>query len=430
MKRSDTHLGTTHDHFEEKVYTVGILLQGMDELDFAESLDELKRLVETLGGQVLETTTQKREKPSASSYIGKGKAEEIGKHAKELGCTLIAFDTELSGTQIKTLEEITQNRVIDRTGVILDIFHRHARSKESKNQVELASLEYLITRLTRRWTHLERQKGGIGLKGVGERQIELDRRMIRSRISRLKQEIKHAAEERATQRRHRDHFLRVALVGYTNAGKSTLMNNLTLSEVLVEDRLFATLDSTVRVIDPKTRPPILLSDTVGFIDKLPHALVASFRSTLQEVLEADLLLHVVDLSSPRYMEQLEVTRKVLEEIGAGDRPAMLVFNKADLVQEVFLPRILERSYINSVVVSALRPPDMKRLRQALYDYFERDMIEMEVVVPYDNTFLHSRIHEFSKVLETDYVEEGARFKIRIMKSTANWLKLASHVVPS
>jgi GTP-binding protein HflX len=183
------------------------------------------------------------------------------------------------------------------------------------------------------------------------------------------------------------------------------------------------LDSTVRIIDPKTRPPILLSDTVGFIDKLPHGLVASFRATLQEVLEADLLLHIVDLSSTQYLDQMEVTREVLDEIGAGDKPSMLVFNKADLVKEFFLPKLLERRYIDSLVVSALRADDMKRLRDHIYEYFERDMVEMEVVVPYRDTWLQSQIHEYSKVLKKDYLEEGARFKIRIMRSAASWLKL-------
>ncbi len=261
------------------------------------------------------------------------------------------------------------------------------------------------------------------MRGVGERQIELDRRLIRARIARIKGEIAHRAQDRATQRLHRDKFLRVAIVGYTNAGKSTVMNNLTLSEVYVDDRLFATLDSTVRIIDPKTRPPILLSDTVGFIDKLPHALVASFRSTLQEVLEAELLLHVVDLSSPNYLKQLQVTKEVLDEIGAGEKPSMLVFNKADLVKEFFLPKLLERRYIDSLVVSAMRPDDMRRLRESIFNYFERDMVDLEVLVPYRETWLQSQIHEFSKVLEKEYLEEGARFRIRIMKSTASWLKL-------
>jgi GTPase len=342
----------------------------------------------------------------------------------ELGLSLIAFDGELSGSQQRNLEKEVGCRVVDRTGVILDIFSQHARTKEAKNQVELASLEYLATHLTRRWTHLERQKGGIGMRGVGEKQIELDRRLIRARISKLKAELEHFNRDRSTQRLHRgDKFLRVAIVGYTNAGKSTLMNRLTASEVFVDDRLFATLDSTVRIIDPKTRPPILLSDTVGFIEKLPHSLVASFRSTLQEVLEADLLLHVVDLSADTYSNQIEVTNEVLKEIGAGDKPSLLVFNKADLVKEYFLPKILERSYIGSVVVSSFRPADMIRTRNAIYDFFERDMVEMEMVVPYQDTWLQAQIHEYSKVLKKDYLEDGAHFRIRVMRSTASWLKL-------
>jgi GTP-binding protein HflX len=341
VKRHDpSEFGFRHADAEEKVYTVAVQLPDDSPDDVESSLEELQRLIETLGGEVLESTIQRRDRPSPASFIGTGKAAEVAARVADLKATLVAFDTELSGTQTKNLEKLLGCRVVDRTGVILDIFYRHARSKEAKNQVELATLEYLLPRLTRRWTHLERQRGGIGLKGVGERQIELDRRMIRSRIARLKEQIHHSAAERAVQRRKRDRYIRVALVGYTNAGKSTLMNGLTASEVLVDDRLFATLDSTVRVIDPKTRPPILLSDTVGFIDKLPHDLVASFRSTLQEVLEADLLLHIVDLSSPKFLDHMKVTQDVLQEIGAGDRPSFLVFNKADLVQEVFLPKIL------------------------------------------------------------------------------------------
>jgi GTPase len=407
----------------EDVLSVAVLLPTDTEEHVQNSLDELDRLLDTLGGRVKGRIIQRRKKPDPAMFIGKGKAEEIGLEAKELGCNLVAFDHELTGTQQKNLEKVMGVRVVDRTGVILDIFSQHARTKEAKNQVELASLEYLATHLTRRWTHLERQRGGIGMRGLGERQIELDRRMIRSRIARLKGDLEHTARDRATQRLHRDKFLRVAVVGYTNAGKSTLMNNLTDSEVYVDDRLFATLDPTVRIIDPKTRPPILLSDTVGFIDKLPHSLVASFRSTLAEVLEADVLLHVVDLSSDYYPDQIEVTRKVLEDIGAGDKPSFLVFNKSDLVQEVFLPRILERKYIDSLVVSALRPADMKRLRDAIYQYFERDMVDLETIVPYHNTWLQSQLHEYSKVIKKEYIEEGARFHIRIMKSTANWLKL-------
>lgn len=415
------------DH--ERVLMVGVQFPKESEEDVQTSLEELERLIETLGAKVVGSVIQKRNTPSAATYIGKGKAREIADELAEQRCTLVAFDTELTGGQQKNLEEELDCRVIDRTGIIIDIFSKHARTKEAKSQVEMASLQYLSSRLTRRWTHLERQRGGIGMRGAGERQIELDRRMIRTRISKLKHELEHMAAERAVQSLHRDRFLRVAIVGYTNAGKSTVMNNLTMAEVYVDDRLFATLDSTVRVIDPKTRPPILLSDTVGFIKKLPHSLVASFRSTLREVLEADLLLHVVDLSSPIYQEQIRVTEEVLDEIGAGDKPHMLVFNKADLVKEVYLPRILERSYIDSLVVSANRPPDMKRLREAIYNFFERDMLELEVIVPYQDTYLQSQIHEFSKVLAKEYLEEGAKFKIRIMRADANWLKLLDKQVP-
>ncbi len=409
---------------KENVLMVALALPDTDPDELEQSLDELERLLDTLGGKVLGRFTQKRDRPSPSHFIGVGKAEEIAQQAKELCCDLVAFDHELSGTQQKNLEKVMNCRVVDRTGVILDIFSKHARTKEAKRQIELAQLEYLSTHLTRRWTHLERQKGGIGLKGVGERQIELDRRMIRARIGRLKKEMEGTSRDRAIQRAHRDKFLRVAIVGYTNAGKSTLMNALTHSEVYVDDRVFATLDSTVRVIDPKTRPAILLSDTVGFIDKLPHALVASFRSTLQEVLEADLLLHVVDLSSPHYDSQMRVTKEVLDEIGAKDKPSLLVFNKADLVKEYFLPRILERSYIDSLVVSAFNPADAKRLRDGIFAYFERDMVELEVTVPYQDTWLQSQLHEHAKVLKTDYLDGAAKFHVRIMKSTANWLRLS------
>ncbi len=407
----------------ERVLMVGVVLKNDTEEEIDSSLEELERLIDTLGGHVMGHFIQKRETPSPAMYIGKGKASEIAAKVKELDCSLVAFDNELSGGQQKNLEKELKCRVVDRTGIILDIFSRHARTKEAKRQVEMAQLEYLCSRLTGRWTHFERQKGGIGLRGLGEKQIELDRRQIRVRITRLKQELEHSSRERAVQSLHRDRFIRVAIVGYTNAGKSTVMNNLTTGEVLVDDKLFATLDSTVRIIDPKTRPPILLSDTVGFIKKLPHGLVASFRSTLREVIEADLLLHVVDLSSPTYADQIEVTKNVLEEIGAGSKPVMLVFNKSDLVKEFYLPRLLERSHVDSLVVSANKPEDMKRLRDTIYNFFERDMLELEIMVSYQDTWLQSQIHEYSKVLEKEYLEEGARFKIRIMRADANWLRL-------
>lgn len=419
--RKNSHKATE----EERVFVVGVQLTEDSPEASHHSLAELERLIETLNGRVVDRLIQRRKQPDPGLFIGKGKALEIALRISDLDCTLVAFDHELSGSQQKNLEKEFACRVVDRTGVILDIFSRHARTREAKIQVEMASLDYLASHLTRRWTHLERQKGGIGLRGLGEKQIELDRRQIRSRIARLKEELTDLSRDRAVQRLHRDRFLRVAIVGYTNAGKSTLMNNLTSSGVYVDDRLFATLDSTVRIIDPKTRPPILLSDTVGFIRKLPVSLVASFRSTLQEVLEADLLLHVVDLSSENYAEQIEVTTGVLRDIGAGEKPGFLVFNKADLVKEFYLPKLLERRYTDSLVVSAHRPEDMKRLREAIYAHFERDMVEIEVLVPYHASWLGAQIHACAKVLETEYLEQGTMFRIRILRSDASWLKLVA-----
>ncbi|MBI1861786.1 MAG: GTPase HflX [Deltaproteobacteria bacterium] len=408
---------------EERVIAACVQFPENSAAEIESDLEELNRLIETVGGKVIEQVIQRRARPDPSTYVGSGKVEELAQRAKDAEISLIVFDGELSGTQQKNLETGTGCRVVDRTGIILDIFSKHARTKEAKTQVEVATLEYLLTHLTRRWTHLERQRGGIGLRGVGERQIELDRRLIRRRISKLKEELLHMVSQRSVQRHHRDRFLRVAIVGYTNAGKSTLMNHLTVGEVYVDDRLFATLDSTVRVIDPKTRPPILLSDTVGFIKNLPHSLVASFKSTLAEVLDADVLLHVVDLSSPNFRDQMKVTDEVLEEIGAGDKPTFLVFNKADRVKDVLLPKIVERKYIDSLAVSAYSPADMQKLRNSIYGFFERDMMELEVVVPYKEAELQSQIYEHSKVLETKYQEDGTWLRIKIMRWDASQLKL-------
>lgn len=408
---------------EERVIAVCVQLPENSPENIELSLEELARLVETVGGRVMSTVIQRRSRPDPSTFIGSGKVEEIAKAVADGEISLVVFEGELSGTQQRNLEEGLGCRVIDRTGIILDIFSKHARTKEAKTQVEMATLEYLATHLTRRWTHLERQRGGIGMRGIGERQIELDRRQIRARIGKLKGELDHMVSQRAVQRHHRDRFLRVAIVGYTNAGKSTLMNHLTVGEVYVDDRLFATLDSTVRVIDPKTRPPILLSDTVGFIKQLPHSLVASFKSTLAEVLDADILLHVVDLSSPNFLAQMKVTEEVLEEIGAGNKAGFLVFNKVDLVKNVLLPKIVEHKYIDSLAVSSFRPEDMHRLRNALYSFFEKDMMELELVIPYRESELQSQIYEHSKVLETKYLEEGTWFRIKIMRSGALHLKL-------
>lgn len=293
-----------------------------------ECLDELEFLLHTAGGRCLKQCIQRLPMPDPRTYIGSGKLEEIRGYQNAMECDFLVFDDELTPVQLRNLERAFGCRILDRTTLILDIFAKRARTSTAKTQVELAQLQYMLPRLTRMWTHLERQRGGIGMRGPGETQIETDRRLITEKIALLKERLKDIDKQKAQQRKHRDQLVRVALVGYTNVGKSTLMNLLSKSEVFAEDKLFATLDTTVRkvVID---NLPLLLTDTVGFIRKLPHGLIESFKSTLDEVTEADLLVHVVDISHPGYEEQMLSVQKTLEEIGAADKPTLLVFNKID-----------------------------------------------------------------------------------------------------
>ena len=311
-------------------------------------------------------------------------------------------DHDISPSQARNLEKATGVEVLDRTAVILEIFRRHARSRAAKAQVEIVRLQYLVPRLREQGKGKDRQRGGIGGKGAGESSLELDRRKIRDRIAELGRELEAMAEEQRTQRARRRDMSRVALVGYTNAGKSTLMRALTGSEVYVADRLFATLDTTVRPLVPATRPRVLLSDTVGFIDKLPHGLVSSFKSTLDEALEAGLVAQVVDASDPNFERQLEVTTEVLAEIGAGDVPRLLLFNKIDRLgspeAEEATTRALLARWPEAVVLSARRPDDVARLHARLVSFFARDLVEGEVRVPYDRQQLRGEIFAACEVL--------------------------------
>jgi GTP-binding protein HflX len=319
----------------EKALIVAVEPPQQSDNQTIEYIRELKFLAETAGAEVLNTFKQKLPYPNPKTYVGSGKLEEVDIYVKEHEVDLVIFDDDLSPSQIRNLEQRLKCKIIDRSGLILDIFARNARTATARAQVELAQNEYLLPRLTRMWTHLQKQKGGIGMKGPGEREIETDRRVIRDKIARLKQKLEELEKQGSTQRKSRQGQLRVALVGYTNVGKSTLMNLLSKAGVLAENKLFATLDSTVRkcVIDhpePHEAPLVfLLSDTVGFIRKLPHQLVESFKSTLAEVLEADLLLHVVDVSHPAFEEQIDVVKQTLVEIGAGEKSVLMVFNKID-----------------------------------------------------------------------------------------------------
>ncbi|MDG1756415.1 MAG: GTPase HflX [Bacteroidia bacterium] len=298
-------------------------------------LDELEFLAYTAGAKSIKRFTQRLDHPNPKTYFGKGKIEEIAAYVKSNKIDCAIFDDELSPSQIRNLEEFISCKIIDRSSLILDIFAKNARTAQSRTQVELAQSEYLLPRLTRMWTHLQKQKGGIGMKGPGEKEIETDRRVIRDKIAKLKKDLAHIDNQSSTRRKNRESQFRVALVGYTNVGKSTLINRLAKSDVLAQDKLFATLDSTVRKVvfppDPITYKPciFLLSDTVGFIRKLPHQLIESFKSTLAEVIEADILLHVVDVSHSQFEEQMTTVSKTLAEIGASDKPVITIFNKID-----------------------------------------------------------------------------------------------------
>ena len=312
----------------ERAVLIAVITQLQDENRVKEYLDELTFLTETAGAETVRRFTQRIASPDSKTFIGSGKLNEIALFIKENEIDLAIFDDELSGTQIRNIEKALNCRVLDRSNLILDIFAKRARSAQAKAQVELAQYQYLLPRLTGMWTHLEKQRGGIGMRGPGESEIETDRRIIKDKLAKLKLKLKEIEKQGITQRKQRGEMVRVALVGYTNVGKSTLMNLLSKSEVFAENKLFATLDTTVRKI-VYDNIPFLLSDTVGFIRKLPHDLIESFKSTLDEVREADILIHVVDISHPQFEDQLNVVNQTLTDIGAGDKELILVFNKID-----------------------------------------------------------------------------------------------------
>jgi GTPase len=414
-----------HDTEEKphRAILVAVQLPDVDDGELETSLTELRRLAKTLGLAVTGSLTQRRASFDPGAYLGTGKVEELKTMVDAGDADTVLVDHEISPSQARNLEKATGAVVMDRTAVILDIFHRHARSRAARAQVEIVRLEYMAPRLREQGKGRDRQRGGIGGKGAGESQLELDRRKIRDRIAELTAELEGLAREGATQRARRRDLARVALVGYTNAGKSTLMRALTGSEVYVADKLFATLDTTVRVLVPETRPRILVSDTVGFIKNLPHGLVASFKTTLDEALEASLLAHVIDASDPGFERQLDVTREVLSEIGAGDVPRLLVFNKIDRVEDEAKTReSLIQRWPDAVVMSAKREPDIARLHAHFVEFFTRDLVESELRVPWDRQRLRGEIFESCQVLEERAEEDAAVFRVRAHPDTINRLK--------
>lgn len=369
----------------EQAVLIGVALQDQPVSQVKEYLNELAFLAETAGAQPVKTFIQRLESPNTRTYIGSGKLEEIRQFTIENPTDIIVFDDELSPSQVRNLEKELGIRILDRTNLILDIFARRAKTAYAKTQVELAQYEYLLPRLAGMWTHLERQRGGIGLRGPGEAEIETDRRIIRTKIALLKDQLEKIDKQMITQRKNRGKLIRVSLVGYTNVGKSTLMNLLSKSDVFAENKLFATLDATVRKVVIGNLP-FLLSDTVGFIRKLPHHLVESFKSTLDEVRESDLLVHVVDISHPGFEEQISVVNQTLQEIGAADKPVVVVFNKTDAYSYIRMDaddlspkhrenltlEELKNSWIAktnspSIFISALKKDNIDELRSLLYE---------------------------------------------------------------
>ena len=368
---------------QERAVLVGVITPGEKPEQTKEYLDELAFLVDTAGGAVEKVFTQKMLKPDRATFVGTGKLEEIQAYVKAEEIDMVVFDDELSPSQLRNIERELQVKILDRSNLILDIFAGRAQTAQAKTQVELAQLQYLLPRLTRLWTHLERQKGGIGMRGPGETQIESDRRMILEKISLLKERLKLIDRQNETQRKNRGQLIRVALVGYTNVGKSTIMNMLSKSDVFAENKLFATLDTTVRKVVIENLP-FLLSDTVGFIRKLPHHLVECFKSTLDEVREADILVHVVDVSHPNFEDQIHTVNETLNDLGARDKDTIMIFNKIDAYvtpqindenEEELAPLTLadfKKSWMAShnspaIFISATRKENIEEFKQLLYD---------------------------------------------------------------
>jgi GTP-binding protein HflX len=388
-----------------------------------EHLEELARLADTAGVEVLDSLVQRLDHPHPKFFIGEGKAAELKEKVEEAGATLILFDDELSPAQGRNLERVVGTRIMDRAELILDIFATRARTAEARAQVELAQLQYMRPRLTRMWSHLSRSRSGPGMRGPGETQLETDRRLIDHRIARLKGELEHVARQRATQRKGREGQLRASLVGYTNAGKSSILRALSGTEVFVEDRLFATLDPTTRSIDVGEGSEVLLTDTVGFIRKLPHHLVASFRATLEEAAEADVLLHTIDASQPQWEEQKEVVEQVLAELGMREHPVVLVFNKVDRLTHAEEEALRDRfRSADAVFVSTVEPGKLEPLREVLHERLRQLRPDVQVTLSSAEGGLLAEIYREGEVLEREDRGSEIHLRARLPRATLGRLR--------
>ncbi|MFH0735236.1 MAG: GTPase HflX [bacterium] len=403
----------------ERAILVALKGIGADDARVDEYLNELELLAKTAGAETILRVTQNRARIETASYVGTGKAEEIKELAELNDIDLIIFDDDLTPTQVRNLGKIIERKIVDRSGLILDIFAQHARTNEAKTQVELAQLEYLLPRLTRAWTHLSKQFGGIGTKGPGETQIETDRRIIRTRIGKLKEKLEKIELQQSTKSLKRQDVITTSLVGYTNAGKSTLLNLLTNADVLAEDKLFATLDSTTRSFELMKNKNLLISDTVGFIRKLPAHLVASFKSTLSVVREADFILHIVDISHPYFEDHIKVVEDTLADLKCENKPLLYIFNKVDALEDKHIMEYVKNKYSNSIMISASRAINIAALNDLLIKFYDDNFMFNELKISSYNSKLISYIHSIAEVIDIKYEEDFAYIKFRTTQDNLN-----------
>lgn len=411
----------------ERVFLVGVIWGDESTEHFNESMEELRQLADTAGCEVIDTFYQAAKRPNTSTYVGKGKLQEIKNAAGSSHVHTLIFNNNLSPSQSRNISDISSCNVVDRTEIILDIFANHARTKQSKMQVELAQLEYAYTKLKRKWKHLSRIQGGIGFRGPGETQIEVDRREIRKKTTVLKKKIKNIEQVSLTKRNKRKNITSIALVGYTNAGKSTLFNVLTNENRYTADQLFATLDSKTRAIETESKEELVITDTIGFIRKLPHRLVSSFHSTLLEVLEADLLLHVVDVSYPNLLELMEAVDGVLQDIKVEQKSILIVFNKTDKMNGnhyLFTKKKLNIKYPDCVFISAKTGYGINKLHMKIEEFIQRSKRSVELEVPVEMHSLMSFLHKNAEIIESKYnkTTNSQALKLKISRQLLTGIK--------
>ncbi len=407
---------------KERAILVAVDTKDLNREIVEEHLAELEELAITAGAETIIKIIQERYTFDSAFYIGKGKAEELASLVEINDINLIIFDDDLTPVQVRNLERLIERKIVDRSGLILDIFASRAKTKEAKTQVELAQLQYMLPRLTRAWTHLSKQFGGIGTKGPGETQIETDRRIIRTRISLLKEKLNKIEAQRSTQSQGRKDFVRISLVGYTNAGKSTLFNLLTDANVFAEDKLFATLDSTTRIFDLNKDNKVLISDTVGFIRKLPPHLIASFKSTLNEVRDADIILHVVDLSHSYFEDHIEVVDKTLKELGCENKNQIKIFNKLDIVEDKNRIQFVRNNYEHGIIISAERGINVSGLKDNIVNMIEKSFVEEKVELQLADSKKVASIHSLAHVLSETYDDNYIHITYRANRENSLKLK--------